>query len=401
MFAPRAHFQSRDRKGAAPFQAWFKQAPRTAWGWMVRADHPPAVPGALNHAPFHSRDRKGAAPWCAPKAPLRYSRGWIWPRLGRAPAHYRTFPQALRPSRTIHSDVLQLAAKPIDAFLDYLTVECGLSVNTLQAYQRDLERFAASLGRDPDWDAATPDRVVAFLMAEKSRGQAVASVSRALVAVRMFFRFLSGEGLIKRDPTEHLESPRLWQTLPEVLNRRAVDAMLSAPSAALDRWPLRDRAVLEMLYATGARASEVADMTRESVNRDVGYVLAVGKGRKERIVPLGRRALEALEAYLSRERPGLDRRQDPHLFLTHTGRRMGRETLWRLVKKYAARAGASPRVSPHTLRHSFATHLLEGGADLRSVQEMLGHVDIGTTQIYTHVDQNRLKAIHRKYHPRA
>jgi integrase/recombinase XerD len=301
--------------------------------------------------------------------------------------------------------LLQVAANPIDAFLDYLTVECGLSVNTLQAYQRDLERFAAFLGgRDgADWEAVTPDHVISFLVAEKKepRNLAPASVSRALVAIRMFFRFLSGEGLVKRDATEHLESPRLWQNLPEVLDRRAVDRLLAAPDADHDRWPLRDRAILEMLYATGARASEVADLTVQSVNREIGYVLCVGKGRKERIVPVGRRALEALDAYLAGERPQLDRRQDPHLFLTHTGRRMGRETLWRLVKKYIVRAGASPRASPHTLRHSFATHLLEGGADLRAVQEMLGHVDIGTTQIYTHVDQNRLKAIHRKYHPRA
>ena len=314
---------------------------------------------------------------------------------------YRTFAKAPPPFRTIQPNVLQVASQPIEAFLDYLTVECGLSVNTLQAYQRDLERFAAFLGRNPDWESVGPDHVINFLMAEKARGLATPSVSRALVAVRMFFRFLSGEGLLKRDPTEHLESPRLWQNLPEVLDRRAVDRLLAAPNARLDRWPLRDKAILEMLYATGARASEVADLTMQSVNREVGYVLAVGKGRKERIVPVGRRALEALEAYLARERPQLDRRQDPHLFLTHSGRRMGRETLWRLVKKYVVRGGVSPRVSPHTLRHSFATHLLEGGADLRSVQEMLGHIDIGTTQIYTHVDQNRLKAIHRKYHPRA
>jgi integrase/recombinase XerD len=322
------------------------------------------------------------------------------------------------------SDVLPVATSPIEAFLDYLTVECGLSVNTLQAYQRDLERFARFLqgnaepqpsaatgdapSADPtevsvgiDWDLVEPDRVIDFTVAEKNRNLAIASVSRELVAIRMFFRFLSAEGLIKRDPTEHLESPRLWQNLPEVLDRRAVDRLLASPNADDDRWPLRDRAILEMLYATGARASEVADLTIQSVNREVGYVLAVGKGRKERIVPVGRKALDALEAYLARERPGLDRQQDPHLFLTHSGRRMGRETLWRLVKKYCLRAGISRRVSPHTLRHSFATHLLEGGADLRSVQEMLGHVDIGTTQIYTHVDQNRLKAIHRKYHPRA
>ena len=327
------------------------------------------------------------------------------------------------------SDVLQVSTSPINAFLDYLTVECGLSINTLQAYQRDLERFAAFLqgktetpvpgaGRAAtaqppagpeddsasiDWEQVTPDRIIDFMMAEKKapRNLAIASISRALVAIRMFFRFLSGEGLIKRDPTEHMESPRLWQNLPEVLDRKAVDRLLAAPNVREDRWPLRDRAVLEMLYATGARASEVADLALTSINREVGYIRAVGKGRKERIVPVGRRAVEALDAYLAKERPELDRRQDAHLFLTHSGRRMGRETLWRLVKKYVARAALSRRVSPHTLRHSFATHLLEGGADLRSVQEMLGHVDIGTTQIYTHVDQNRLKAIHRKYHPRA
>ena len=299
--------------------------------------------------------------------------------------------------------MLQVSASPIETFLDYLTVECGLSVNTLEAYQRDLERFAAFVHADTtgDWNAVRAEQVVDFMVAEKSRGLAVTSVSRALVAIRMFFRFLSGEGLVARDVTEHLESPRIWQNLPEVLDRRAVDRLLAAPSAKHDRWPLRDRAILEMLYATGARASEVADMTIQSVNREVGYVLAVGKGRKERIVPVGRRALEALDAYLAEERPALDRRGEKYLFLTHSGRRMGRETLWRLVKKYIARAGVSPRASPHTLRHSFATHLLEGGADLRAVQEMLGHVDIGTTQLYTHVDPSRLKAIHRKYHPRA
>jgi integrase/recombinase XerD len=316
--------------------------------------------------------------------------------------------------------VLQVSASPIETFLDYLTVECGLSVNTLEAYERDLERFSAFVradssgpsrasGSSDDWNAVRAEQVVDFMVAEKSRGQAVTSISRALVAIRMFFRFASGEGLIGRDVTEHLESPRIWQNLPEVLDRRAVDRLLTAPSADLDRWPLRDRAILEMLYATGARASEVADLTVQSVNREVGYVLAVGKGRKERIVPVGRRALEALGAYLAEERPALDRpgtgpdfgRGEKYLFLTHSGRRMGRETLWRLVKKYIARAGLSPRASPHTLRHSFATHLLEGGADLRAVQEMLGHVDIGTTQLYTHVDPSRLKAIHRKYHPRA
>jgi integrase/recombinase XerD len=299
--------------------------------------------------------------------------------------------------------VLTTVNSPIDAFLDYLTVECGLSVNTLQAYQRDLERFAAfaAVGSDAEWNRVQSDQVIDFLVAEKRRGLAPPSVSRALVAIRMFFRFASSEGVIDRDVTEHIASPRLWQNLPEVLDPRAVDRLLAAPDPAHDRWPLRDRAILEMLYATGARASEVADLTVRSVNRQVGYANCIGKGRKERIVPVGRRALDALAAYLETERPQLDRRGDQHLFLSHSGRRLGRETLWRIVKKYAVRAGISRRVSPHTLRHSFATHVLEGGADLRVVQEMLGHVDIGTTQIYTHVDQNRLKAIHRKYHPRA
>jgi len=299
--------------------------------------------------------------------------------------------------------LLQIATNPVDAFLDYLTIECGLSINTLQAYQRDLGRLAAFLGIEDGqgWDTVTGDQVITFLMAEKSRGCAVPTVSRALVAARMFFRYLSAESLVPHDPTEHLESPRLWQTLPEVLDRRAVDRLLSAPDPAHDRLPRRDRAVLEFLYATGARASETADLTLDSVNPEGGYVHCIGKGRKERIVPIGRRALETLDVYLAEERPRLDRRGDPHLFLTHSGRRLGRETIWRLVKKYARRAGVSRRVSPHTLRHSFATHLLEGGADLRAVQEMLGHVDISTTQVYTHVDPSRLKAIHKKYHPRA
>jgi integrase/recombinase XerD len=298
--------------------------------------------------------------------------------------------------------MLQVAANPVESFLDYLTVECGLSVNTLEAYQRDLERFAGFVPvRGGDWSVVRAERVIDFMVAEKARGNATPSISRALVAIRMLFRFMAAEGIVPRDITEHLESPRLWQNLPEVLDHAGVDRLLAAPDPERDRWARRDKAVLEMLYAAGARASEVADLTVQSVNREIGYVTCIGKGRKERIVPVGRRALEALTAYLADERPQLDRRQETHLFLTHTGRRMGRETLWRLVKKYAARAGVSPNVSPHTLRHSFATHLLEGGADLRVVQEMLGHVDIGTTQIYTHVDQNRLKAIHRKYHPRA
>ncbi len=318
----------------------------------------------------------------------------------RADGLSRTSPQPCSGQAIL---LLSIVANPVDAFLDYLTIECGLSVNTIQAYQGDLNRFASFAGiEEPEeWDAVRPGQVVDFLVAEKGRGCAIATVSRALVAIRMLFRFMAAEGLVERDVTEHLESPRLWQNLPEVLGRDAVDRLLAAPDPDHDRWPRRDRAILEMLYATGARASEVADLKLSSLNREVGYVHCVGKGRKERIVPVGRRAVEAVDAYLEAERPLLDRRGEDHLFLTHSGRRMGRESLWRLVKKYARRAGIRRNVSPHTLRHSFATHLLEGGADLRAVQEMLGHVDIATTQVYTHVDQSRLKAIHRKFHPRA
>lgn len=305
--------------------------------------------------------------------------------------------------RPIRNRVFTTAAHPIDAFLDYLTIECGLSVNTIQAYQRDLRRLGGFTEAETleDWGEVTAEQVVDFLTAERRRGCATATVSRALVAARMFFRFLAAEGLIERDVTEHLESPRLWQTLPEVLDEGTVTRLLAAPEPGRDRWPARDGAILEMLYATGARASEVADLRLDGVNREIGYVHCVGKGRKERIVPAGRRAIEAVETYLAEERRQLERRERPELFLSHTGRKMGRESIWRIVKKYAARVGCRRRVSPHTLRHSFATHLLAGGADLRAVQEMLGHVDIATTQIYTHVDSGRLKAIHKKFHPRA
>jgi integrase/recombinase XerD len=216
----------------------------------------------------------------------------------------------------------------------------------------------------------------------------------------MLYRFLVSEGEVRRNPAEVLESPRLWQRVPEVLGVQQVEALLDAPSrdTALG---LRDRAMLEMLYATGARASEVCGLDVGHVNFEYSFVRCYGKRRKERLVPVGKPALQALRDYLERGRPELQRDpEQPALFLSRFGRRLGRGGLWARVKKHATAAGIGTDVHPHTLRHSFATHLLSHGADLRSVQVMLGHADISTTEIYTHVDRSRLKAAHRRYHPR-
>ena len=287
-------------------------------------------------------------------------------------------------------------------FLDYLTVECGLSDNTIKAYGTDLRAFAAYLEAQ---GIAGPQEVgaegvVDYLMHLKDRGLAVASIARALVAVRMFFRYLWGEGIIAKDTTSLIDTPRLSRKLPQVLSAGEVERLLEAPSAGTPLG-IRDRAILELLYATGARASEVCDLTLDGVNLDYGFVRCLGKGGKERLVPLGRSAISALECYLSHARPALVKDRDiPHLIVSRTGGRLHRVSLWRLVRKYARKAGLRGRLYPHILRHSFATHMIEHGADLRSVQEMLGHVSIATTQIYTHTDQRRLKSVHRRYHPR-
>jgi integrase/recombinase XerD len=226
------------------------------------------------------------------------------------------------------------------------------------------------------------------------------SARRALVAIRMFMRFAKLMGLIADDGTAILESPKIWQRLPIVCNKPQVLKLLEAPCPE-EPYYLRDRATLELLYATGMRASELAGLKTTDLNFDVGYLRCLGKGNKERIIPVGRTAIEAVEAYLRDLRPRLAKPgSGMSLLLSRTGRPLTRIEIWRLVKKYAARAGLARNLTVHTLRHCFATHLLSGGADLRSVQEMLGHVDIGTTQIYTHVDNERLRKIHKKYHPR-
>jgi integrase/recombinase XerD len=233
-------------------------------------------------------------------------------------------------------------------------------------------------------------------------GLAPASLARNLVSVKMFYRYLQLEGVIRSNVAELLGSQKLWKRVPEVLTPEEVDRLLAAP-APRDPWFRRDRALLELLYATGCRAGEVTTLRLVDVHLAEGYCLCRGKGDKERLVPLGVRAARAVRDYLDHERPKLVARTSsptPWLFLSYRGKRLRRERLWELVKRYARRAGIRARISPHTLRHSFATHLLAGGADLRQVQEMLGHASIATTQLYTHVDVQKLKEIHRRFHPR-
>ncbi|RMG03536.1 MAG: tyrosine recombinase XerD, partial [Planctomycetota bacterium] len=229
-----------------------------------------------------------------------------------------------------------------------------------------------------------------------------ATLARHIVSLRMFFRFLQLEGAVRENYAELLGSRKLWDRIPAVLTPSQIDALLSAPKP-YDPLPYRDRALLETLYATGCRVSEVAGLRLEDVHLDEAYCRCLGKGGKERVVPLGEPAVEAIRAYLAKEYPRLAEKAStppPWLFLSYRGRRLGRERIWALLKRYAARAGIPPNVSPHTLRHSFATHMLAGGADLRQVQELLGHASITTTQLYTHVDFSKLKALHGRCHPR-
>jgi integrase/recombinase XerD len=294
------------------------------------------------------------------------------------------------------------SAQLLEFFLHYCAAECGLSSNTLKAYQNDVSDFLKSLGAQ---DEAALERLGAPRLIEyvddcRRRGLSASTVWRRLVSVRMFYRFLLSEGYVQSDPAEAFQTPRLWKRMPEVLSVEDVERLLSAPPADTPLG-LRDRALLEMLYAAGARAGELCALNVGDVNAEYGFVRCYGKRMKERLVPVGRKALKALHDYVERSRPLLLRRGDEAaLFLDRTGRRLKRSALWQIVRKHARAAGVRAGVHPHTLRHSFATHLLAGGADLRSIQVMLGHADIATTEIYTHVDRTRLKAIHQKYHPR-
>ncbi|MBF0521649.1 MAG: site-specific tyrosine recombinase XerD [Candidatus Omnitrophica bacterium] len=290
----------------------------------------------------------------------------------------------------------------IEEFINYLGVERGLSDNTLLAYRRDLEKYVQHLKKADvlDIDQVKKEQITQFMFAEKESGLSANSISRSLAAIKMFHRFLVRERLAKEDPTNLVDTPKLWKRVPEVLSSSEIEAMIQA-SKGRGAQAVRDNAVLELLYATGMRVSELVNLKLENVNLEVGYVRCVGKGRKERLVPMGRRAKEAVSKYCEsvRKKQAKDN-FIPFLFLSRLGKKISRQSIWKIVKLYAQKAKVKREIKPHTLRHSFATHLLEHGADLRSVQEMLGHSDISTTQIYTHVDKERLKSIHQQFHPR-
>lgn len=291
----------------------------------------------------------------------------------------------------------------IEEFLDYLSVERGLALNTLESYGRDLRQYAAYLAEHPAEATAPISRstIVGYLLFLQSQGKATATIARRLAALKAFYQFLYRERYIDKDPTVDLESPKLERRLPKVLSIGEVDLILRQPDLQTPSG-LRDRAMLELLYATGIRVSELVALNVEDVNLEGAYINCLGKGRKERMIPMGQMAVRSVQEYLDRGRYRLLR--DPAescLFINHHGRRLTRQGFWKIVKKYAYDAHIDREITPHTLRHSFATHLLENGADLRSVQEMLGHADISTTQIYTHLTRGHLKEVYARTHPRA
>lgn len=287
-------------------------------------------------------------------------------------------------------------------FAHYLQAECGLAENSVAAYSRDLRRFGewyAEHGPATFGELAV-STFSAYLLHLSEAGLAPSSIARHLVSIKMFFRYLMLEGVVAESLVDLVNSPKLWQQLPKVLSPEMVDRLLAAPSRE-DRWPLRDRALLAMLYATGCRASEVCHLSMRDIQLEEGFCRCTGKGNKQRMVSLNPVARAAVEAWLAKERPALTSLDtEGPLFLSRRGAGMTRITVWKLVKRYAARIGVSRDVSPHTLRHSFATHMLAGGAEIRALQELLGHANIRTTQIYTQVDHSRIKAIHEKFHPR-
>jgi integrase/recombinase XerD len=289
----------------------------------------------------------------------------------------------------------------VGPFLHYLKAECGMAENTLLAYRADLERFSGWFAEHgpPSLKQVDLQTLSAYLNHLQQQNLKATTVARHLVTLKTFFRYLVLEAVITESAVELLSSPKLWQKLPAVLSPEAVDRLLAAPHRH-DRYPLRDRALLAVMYATGCRTSETIALTLDAVHLEEGFCRVRGKGNKERLVSLNPVARAALEAYLQHERPKLARNDSSHLFVSRSGRPLTRIMVWTLVKRYAARVGINKHVSPHTLRHSFATHMLAGGAEIRALQELLGHASIRTTQLYTHVEHSRLKTLHARHHPR-
>jgi len=288
-------------------------------------------------------------------------------------------------------------------FLNYLYVERGLAQNTIDSYRRDLEKFTVFLKNQGFYDLKNIKResIVNYLFSLNQEGRAAATVARHTAAIKAFFKFLFQEGYLKENPAADLERPKQDKKLPKFLTLEEVDKLLDGPVLATPAG-IRDKAMLELLYATGLRVSELVNLGINNLNLEVGYVRCLGKGSKERIIPLGQKAIESLSTYLQRGRSKLlKNRREQGLFLNNHGKKMTRQGFWKILKAYTKKVGIEKEISPHVLRHSFATHLLENGADLRAVQEMLGHADISTTQIYTHITRNKISQVYRQAHPRA
>lgn len=290
----------------------------------------------------------------------------------------------------------------VKQFIDYIAIEKGLSPNTLQSYERDLTHFIQYLQENGVEDIATTDRIhiTGFLHKLHVNKRSTSTIARNLSSIRNFYQFLQREKIIKSNPTELMETPKVEKRLPKALSSSEIDLLLSKIEAN-DPVDIRDRAMLELIYATGMRVSELVNLKIHDLNLSMGFVRCFGKGSKERIIPIGQKAIQSLLVYIEKVRPIFDLQNQDVLFLNQKGEAITRQIFWKIIKKRADQAGVAKRVTPHTLRHSFATHLLENGADLRAVQEMLGHADISTTQIYTQVTKSRIKHVYDKAHPRA
>ena len=298
----------------------------------------------------------------------------------------------------------KLSSQPVDilqAFLDFLSVEKGLSTNTILSYSRDLNKLFRFLKKEKiPWDGVREENLVKFIHYQSRAGLSSRSLGRLISSLKSFYKFLVLDDVIKKNPAVNLSSPKIWLKLPQFLTFEEVESLLKQPNEKNIRG-IRDRAMLELLYATGLRVSELVSLKMRDLNMEEGFLLCRGKGGKERIVPVGRSARGSIRRYLDEARPQIMKESSDALFLTSRGGVFTRQGFWKMLKSYAKKADLDLKISPHILRHSFATHLLERGADLRSVQLMLGHTQITTTQIYTHVSRERLRKVYEKYHPRA
>jgi len=289
----------------------------------------------------------------------------------------------------------------LKVFLDYLSVEKGLSPNTILSYSRDINKLFLFLRKEKiSWSEVKEEDLIKFVHKQSKVGLAPRSLARMISSLKSFYKFLVLDDIVKKNPAINLSSPKIWFKLPHFLTVEEVESLLKQPDETKTRG-IRDRAMLELLYATGLRVSELISLKQKNLNIEDGFLICRGKGGKERIVPIGESARQAIQRYLDQARPMMSKEPTDSLFLTSRGGAFTRQGFWKLLKTYATKSGLALKISPHVLRHSFATHLLERGADLRSVQLMLGHTQITTTQIYTHVSRERLRKVYDKYHPRA